>query len=186
VDWWIYFVVRTELEHLEEQQRRKVIRKHKIYIDMGFNRYYLVPLGILKMLETIFLIVGFSTVVESDLNRGVEIKFHIAICVIAFVLCVVWFLVNIFVNISYNTILKCVVGAFHFILGALVMIASSMVIHMVVTFDGMHNLKTGGAFGILAACCIVIDGFLHLCIKQYYDEEEEEPKKTEEAAEPKA
>lgn len=146
---------------------------------MGFNKYYLIPLGLLKLFEILFLIVAFSAVEDQTSNveiskRGVETNFHLAITIITFVVAVIWFAINLFFNINYGTCIKVIVGLIHFIFGALIMIASSMYVHMVINLEGYHSyftIKAGGAFGIIAAIFIIADGFLHLCVQQYYDED---------------
>lgn len=159
---------------------------------MGCNNYYLKPIGILKLFEIIFLAIAFATV-ESQFskvsisNRNDGVNFHIGACAFTFALCVLWFILNLFVNIIYKKCLKIVVAIIHLILGIVVMVAASLLLSKVASSNGFEMLKTGCAFGIIAAIFLIIEGFLHFCIKQYYsaDEARTELKKDEEE-EPKA
>lgn len=158
---------------------------------MGCNNYYFIPIGILKLFEIIFLAIAFATVESVYSNASISLRpsginFHLGVCTFTFAVCVLWFILNLFINIIYNKCFKIIVAVIHLILGIVVMVGAALLLSKVASVDGFAMLKTGGAFGVIAAVLLIIEGLLHFCIKQYYsaDEARTELKKDEEA-EPK-
>jgi len=141
---------------------------------MGFTKEYMLPLGCLKLVEIFCLVVAFATVEDvRNSSEDYKILFHEVMCIIAFILAVLWFLINLCKRFTYGICMKVTVGLLHWIVGVLVIIGASILVDWYDEFYKHHTMKTGGAFGILAAIAIIIDGFLHLLIKDQLAKEVE-------------
>jgi len=147
-------------------------------IDTG----YIVPLGAVKIAEIICLLIGWSTV--ADQVRPIEIKyrsknvnFFLAICILAWLFVIVWFICNLLKLFSKLAIpMKHIVFAvIHFVFAILVLIAASLLandttksvticaFNQCTTYEfGNDTIKAGAAFGIISALILFADGVFHI------------------------
>lgn len=153
---------------------------------MGIDSGYLIPLGALKVVEILCLLIGFSTV-ESTISevsvgdRGWRYNFHIAICIIAWLYTIIWFIVSLFCLIKRENIVNIITAVAHFILGILALAAASALLDKYLegedlakkiakimgrTFKGSDELKAGCAFGIISGLLLIADGILHIVFKK--------------------
>lgn len=136
---------------------------------MGCNTGYLATLGVLKIIETVCLVVSLATV-ESQMKidalpqRHWRYKFHLSICIVSLVMVVLWFLLNLCVELFYQKCLKVCSGLVHFITGVILIVASAFLIDTLINQPQMHIRKTGAAFGIISGSLLIIEAFLHICI----------------------
>jgi len=149
---------------------------------MGIDSGYLIPLGALKVVEILCLLIGFSTV-ESAINyvdvgnRAWRYNFHIAMCIIAWLYTIVWFIVSLFGLIKRENIVNIITAVAHFILGILTLVASSVLLANLLdqidivkifgyTFKKTDEIKAGCAFGIISGLLLIVDGIFHIVFKK--------------------
>lgn len=131
------------------------------------DKHYMVPFGLLKIIEFIFTLISWVTVVavyDPDSwafdDRITKPAFHIAICVIACAFTIISFLLNACgVQIAAHKILNAFI---HFILGVLVLIAASLLVDVFSSRENYDTYKTGGAFGIISGLVLICESFVHL------------------------
>ena len=132
---------------------------------------YMLPLGIIKVFEFLFLLVAWTTSISAQTDGGTEYvkkyfdgsevrpAFHIAMCILSWVFVVFWFILGV-----GGILGKChgiVSSIFHFVLGVMLLVASSLVTDVI---SGTENDKylTSCAFGLISAIVMLIDAFVHV------------------------
>ena len=134
------------------------------------GKAYMVPFGALKLIEFFCTMVAWTTVVDQynadnyvfEEGNRVRPSFHITICIVAWILSILVFILNVAVPNIAAKIDKVSYAVSHFIVGCLVLIAASLIADTFSSHSGYHTFKAGGAFGIISAIVIIADSFLYL------------------------
>lgn len=134
---------------------------------------YLVPFGVLKLIEFFCLLFAWTTAVNQyNMDRHDYIfndkrskpAFHITICIIAWLFTLIWSILNL-VGICDKFKMKIkniVFGTIHFILGLLVLLAASLLADVFSSHSGFHTFKAGATFGIISALVLFVDAVVHV------------------------
>ena len=131
---------------------------------------YLMPYGVLKLVEFFCTLVAWTTVVDEynaddyifEEGNRVRPSFHITICIVAWILSLIVFVLLVFLPNIAAKISKISYAVSHFITGVLVLIAASLMADTFSSHSGYHTFKAGATFGIISALLIIGEAFLYL------------------------
>ena len=125
---------------------------------MGLTKKYMFPYGVFKLLEWFCLLIAWSTVTGYPSDP----PFHMVICIIAWLIVTVDFIANICHQCHKLTFSNkhIIIGAFYVFLALLVLIAACTFVSEISTMKNSSTFKCGGAFGIISAGILTVDGIL--------------------------
>lgn len=149
---------------------RYKLNQETIMVTLNIDRNFLIPFGVLKVIEIFCLMIAFSTVegqVSGWYYRGWQVNFHLTICIMAFVIVTIWFILDLFGVLNNITIRRknFIFALIHFIMAVFVVFASSFLTDRYSRLGNARTITAGGAFGIISAIFLVVDAFLRLIFK---------------------
>ena len=130
---------------------------------------YMVPYGILKIVEFVCLLVSFS--ITADQYRGgkddyvleegntIRPPLYIFMCVITWIFCLLSFILNMAGKFPTSRTVDVIV---HFVLGALVLFFASLFANTFSQHKEDKALKASVALGVISSILLIVDAFLYV------------------------